>query len=66
MIQIILSHWATYLFLLWAVVIVVALVWLRVKPSSPQKKTLFLAKGADRKPRTGPIEDEFNLAHRDR
>jgi hypothetical protein len=47
MFQIILSHWATYLFLAWALVIVVANLWPRKKAESPPQGSRFSASPAE-------------------
>ena len=47
MFQIILSHWATYLFLAWALVIVVANLWPRKKAVSPPPSARYSAHPAE-------------------
>jgi hypothetical protein len=47
MFQIILSHWATYLFLAWALVILVANLWPRKKVDSPPPSGRYSAQKAE-------------------
>jgi hypothetical protein len=47
MIQIILSHWATYMYLAWVLVIVVANLWLRRNADSPSQHARFPARPAE-------------------
>jgi hypothetical protein len=61
MIEIILSHWATYLLLFWLAVIAIANLWPSRKPAGASKPVRFSPRRAERAP-AAQREDELELA----
>jgi hypothetical protein len=66
MIDIILSHWATYLLLAWLALIIVANLWPRQKPGNSAKAVQISARRVERLSAVAPFEDQLEVAHRER
>jgi hypothetical protein len=64
MIEIILSHWATYLLLAWVAVIVIVNLWPRKKPAPPNVAP-FTARRTERVSAAKSSDDQLELAHRE-